>query len=105
MIDYNISPGSLERIQRWYNASKAAGKIVQPWEMEAAYKAEMDKEAQEAAAMRGLSIQQAGLDEKIRMNNETIKQMNRDRDAATKAGQWGLLGKLGGAAASYWMGR
>lgn len=98
----------MNEIMRWYNAKRAGGGVVQPWEVEAAYKAKMTAAANQALQSRKLELAQGGLEEdkrmgteRIRMNSELLRQQELDRKAAIKAGQWKLGGQLGSAAMLY----
>jgi len=71
---YGISGSSLGKIARWYNAKKASGQTVQPWEMEAAYEGEMDSLSKNRTANRSLSLQQKSLDLQAARDAENVKQ-------------------------------
>jgi len=98
----------MNEIMRWYNQQRAAGKVIQPWEVEAAYKSAMDVDASKALQGRKLALAQAGLEEQKRMNTqkigmdqELLRQQDLDRQASIKAGKYRLGGQLGSAAMLY----
>lgn len=65
---YTIPTSSLGKISRWYNARRAAGQRVEPYELEAAYRGEIGALASRQAANRGLSLTEARDEEARRMN-------------------------------------
>ena len=92
----------MNEIMRWYNAQRAAGKVVQPWEVEAAYKGKMEGVLNKAFQGKQLALAQSSLDEKKRMNTELLRQQDLDREAAIKAGKWKLGGQLASTAGLYY---
>jgi hypothetical protein len=101
----SLPPGDMDDITRYMTASKAAGKIVQPWQYHALLKEKMDAINARALQARSLSqtdtalgLQAARQNEVARMNAVNINQLEQDRDAAREAGKWRLGGQLGSAA-------
>ncbi|MFH1147220.1 MAG: hypothetical protein V1736_05880, partial [Pseudomonadota bacterium] len=99
---YAIPSSSLGKIQRWYNAKKAAGQIVQPWELEAAYEGEMNALQNKQTANRGLTLQAEGLTmqaardaESRRMNDVNTELKREEIEAGEKSSTMGALGTLG----------
>jgi hypothetical protein len=101
MQDYNISSNSLGKISRWYNQQKASGKVVQPWELESAFKGEMDASADEASQSRSLGIKEASLEETKRSNIASEAARLAEIEASKKAAQSKLFGQLGSGALAY----
>lgn len=66
MIEGSLSSDSMGKIARWYNARRAAGIQVQPWELEKAYEGEMS--ALVAKKQQANQFNQ-GLEEKQRQFN------------------------------------
>lgn len=71
---YGVSGSSLSKIARWFNARKAAGQTVQPWEYESVVNAEMDSLGKQRTANRSLSLQQKSLDLQAARDAENVKQ-------------------------------
>lgn len=92
---YGIPSASLAKIQRMINAKRAAGVDVKPWELEAAFEAELDSLQKTRSANRSLDIQQQSLDETRRQNlvNEQLKAD--EISASKKASTLGAVGNLG----------
>ncbi|MFH2075557.1 MAG: hypothetical protein ABIJ57_09460 [Pseudomonadota bacterium] len=65
---YNIPTSSLGKIQRWYNAQKAAGRRVSPYELEAAYRGELGSLAGQQTTNRQITLNEAQAGEARRMN-------------------------------------
>lgn len=107
---YGISGSSLGKIARWFNARKAAGQTVQPWEMEAAYSGEMDAIQKNRTASRGLSLQQKSLDLQAARDAENAKQtainnsLTREQmDISDKNATKGLIGSAATTGAGLYM--
>lgn len=106
MADYNLSSNSLNKVRRWYDARRAAGIQVQPWELEAAYKAELDALNNKSLQSRSLSIQEKNaadaLAERSREFDATMAQREADRAASERAGKTQALTSLGTTGAGLW---
>jgi len=81
---YNIPTSSLSKLQRYFNAKKAAGQIVQPWELEEAYAGELSSLAGQKTANRQLSLAQEAQAETRRANAVT-EALNAQKLAEAKA--------------------
>jgi len=81
---YNIPTSSLSKLQRYFNAKKAAGQIVQPWELEEAYAGELSSLASQKTANRQLSLAQEAQAETKRANAVT-EALNAQKLAEAKA--------------------
>lgn len=96
---YAIPTASMNKIMRWYNARRSSGKTVQPWELEAAYKAELGANADRAATLanqnRSLSLQERSLADNTRLREEEI--------AANKSAS--TIGGLTNLGTTYFMGK
>jgi len=87
---YNIPTSSLGKIQRWYNAQKAAGRRVSPYELEAAYRGELGSLAGRQTTNRQITLNEAQAEEARRMN-EVNTGLSREQLAAQKEFQLGQL--------------
>lgn len=81
---YNIPTSSLSKLQRYFNAKKAAGQIVQPWELEEAYAGELSSLAGQKTANRQLSLAEEAQAETKRANAVT-EALNAQKLAEAKA--------------------
>lgn len=88
---YALPTGSLNKVMRWYNARKAAGHVIQPWELEAAYRAELEALGKTAYQNRSLSESKRQFDAQMAFNREQM-------EGAETAGKYQLAGQLGTAA-------
>jgi hypothetical protein len=84
-VTASMPSSSLNKIQRWMAAKRAAGVVVQPWELEAAYKAELDSAASNQRQGRSLSLQAEALAESKRMNDVNTGIKREEIDASGKA--------------------
>lgn len=98
---YSLPTSSLGKISRWMNARRAAGRVVQPWELEAAYEAEMNALANKATTSRGLTLQaesnaqQAARDAESRRMNDINTELRKDEiKAAEKGSMMSGIGNL-----------
>jgi hypothetical protein len=105
MDKYNLGTDDLSEISRWFQSRKAAGIEPQPWELErlitAKYQNLYNQQAQNRAL--GIAEQRAALGkdelaERIRMQNEMIKQNALNRESMDTAGKWNLGSQLASAA-------
>lgn len=105
MDKYNLGTDDLSEINRWFQSRKAAGIEPQPWELErlitAKYQNLYNQQAQNRAL--GIAEQRAALGkdelaERIRMQNEMIKQNALNRESMDTAGKWNLGSQLASAA-------
>jgi hypothetical protein len=82
-----LPSSSLGSISRWYNAKKASGKSVQPWELQAAYRGELGNMSGQRNASRSLTLQQSR-DEKTleqqKLRDAEIARMNSVNAALAK---------------------
>ena len=93
---------ALAKVSRWLQAQKAAGRVVQPWEYQAALEAELSTAAGKKLQSRGLDISQGQLDlsKSTAASNEALArerlQMEKDQvSAGEQAGLYQLGGQLG----------
>ena len=93
---------ALAKVSRWLQAQKAAGRVVQPWEYQAALEAELSAAAGKKLQSRGLDISQGQLDlsKSTAASNEALArerlQMDKDQvGAGEQAGLYQLGGQLG----------
>ncbi len=102
---FGIPSASLQKIQRMLNAKRAAGITVQPWELEAAFDAEMNVAAGRQAQNRQIGIQEASQAEQARVNraNEALKEQeikagktSSIAQGASSLAMLGLMGKQAG---------
>lgn len=105
MDKYNLNTDDLGEISRWFQSRKAAGIEPQPWELEkiitAKYKDLYNQQSQNRAL--GIAEQRAALGkeelaERIRMQNEMIRQNALNRESMDRAGKWNLGSQLASAA-------
>lgn len=92
---YNLPTDSIRKVARWYDMQRAAGKVVQPWELEQAWKGVMDPVAREAVEnekfTQALQQNQKFFDEKMALNKK-----------AQQSADWGsLLGGLSNLGMTY----
>ncbi len=80
---YNIPTSSLSKLQRYFNARKAAGQIVQPWELEEAYAGELSNLSSQKTANRQLSLAEQAQAEQRRANAVT-EALNAEKLAEAK---------------------
>jgi hypothetical protein len=101
-IQYNLPTDSINKINRWFTARKAAGIEVQPWELEQAYKAEFATQAnKETNDMQfGLNFNEnkrqfdLNQTENKRRLADYVNQANKNREMADTAGKWELGSSL-----------
>lgn len=105
MDKYNLGTDDLSEINRWFQSRKAAGVEPQPWELEklitAKYKDLYNQQAQNRSlgiAEQRAALGQADLAERIRMQNEMIRQNALNRESMDTAGKWNLGTQLASAA-------
>ena len=84
-MQYTMPSSSLGKISRWYNAKRAAGQTVKPWELEAAYQAEM--EALNAQRNAGRSI---ALNEKSQAEQQALAQQQYELAMKAQGDTYGL---------------
>lgn len=99
---FGIPSTSLAKIQRMLNAKRAAGLTVQPWELESAFKAEMDSISDKQTSNRSLGIQEASLAETKRMNDvntrlreDEARLREEEIAAGKKTSTLGAVGNIG----------
>jgi len=94
MESYSIPTSSLGKISRWFNQKKASGQIVQPWELESAYNAELNALESKRLASRGMNLSEASLAETKRMNDINTNLRKDEIDAGKTASTMGAVGNL-----------
>ncbi len=78
-----IPSSSLGKISRWYNAQKAAGRKINPWELEAAYRGELGNLSGQQTTNRSITLNEKNSEEQKRMN-EVNTALARERMLAEK---------------------
>ena len=88
-IQYNLPTDSINKVNRWYTARKAAGLEVQPWELEQAWKGEFAKQGEKES--RDMQFGMA-LERGVRQQDAERSEKGRQFDItqAEKARQFGL---------------
>jgi len=101
MDEYNLNTDDLNEISRWFQSRKAAGIEPQPWELEklitAKYKDLYTNQEQNRAlgiAEQREALRKEELGERIRMQNEMIRQNALNRESMNSAGKWNLGSSL-----------
>ena len=84
-MQYTMPSSSLGKISRWYNAKRAAGQSVKPWELEAAYQAEMEALNTQRNAGRSIS-----LNEKSQAEQQALAQLQYELAAKAQGENMGL---------------
>lgn len=95
MLTTSMPSASLNKVQRWLNAKRVAGVPVQPWELKAAYEAELEANIARQQSGRSLSLQAENLAENKRMNNVNTALRQQEMEDAKKASTVGGLSQLG----------
>jgi lipoprotein-anchoring transpeptidase ErfK/SrfK len=89
MDTYNLSPGAINNMSQWFAAQKAAGKVVRPEDVEAAYKAHMDALASERLSESKLTEDKRQFDVKEQTATDRFNtlQANRAEDISLKTAE------------------